>query len=412
MAALCTMGRRRLVVDSAPVRACSEAGAIVVAKTAMPDFGTLASGISSQFGVIGNPWGPQYTRMARAPERPSRWRPASGPWRWVPTSPARYGFRPRTAALAAIKPTQGRIAYTPASVTRSAGPMARSSRRPRDHARVRSAKPTRATPGVCRANSRPPHGAPITFAGSGSAMLTAMGYGLTADAETLAVVAKAGEQLAAWGAEVERASARRHRRGIRCVSISASSSGGWPRADGAPDHHGERLRGIESSSGATRRAVSPAGRDGRRQRRGRGARPCCRAHGAGCDLIVAPVLPVPAFPAGRLRPERPTYLSLYHASFTAWFNQTGQPAASICGGRTAVSGMPIGLQIVGKRFHDAEVLRVAVLLEEAFALELPWPTSSARRTPMSETAVRGRPGPVGSFRMSWLGSRGHRRCRP
>ena len=35
--------------------------------------------------------------------------------------------------------------------------------------------------------------------------------------------------------------------------------------------------------------------------------------------------------------------------------------------------MPIGIQIAGKRFCDADVLRVAVLLEEALAIELPWP---------------------------------------
>ena len=43
-------------VDSAPVRRLREAGAVVVAKTTMPDFGALASGISSQFGIITNPW--------------------------------------------------------------------------------------------------------------------------------------------------------------------------------------------------------------------------------------------------------------------------------------------------------------------------------------------------------------------
>jgi len=35
--------------------------------------------------------------------------------------------------------------------------------------------------------------------------------------------------------------------------------------------------------------------------------------------------------------------------------------------------MPIGIQIVGQRFRDAEVLRLAVLLEEALDVDLPWP---------------------------------------
>ena len=83
-------------------------------------------------------------------------------------------------------------------------------------------------------------------------------------------------------------------------------------------------------------------------------------------------MPVPTFPADHVGPAAGVP-PLYHANFTAWFNQTGQPAASICGGRTRLTGMPIGVQIVGKRFCDADVLRVAVLLEEALAVDLPWP---------------------------------------
>lgn len=84
------------------------------------------------------------------------------------------------------------------------------------------------------------------------------------------------------------------------------------------------------------------------------------------------MLPTPTFPARDSCP-RADLPPLYHTSFCAWFNQTGQPAASICGGRTAADGMPIGIQIVGQRFRDGDVLRVAVLLEEALDLDLPWP---------------------------------------
>jgi aspartyl-tRNA(Asn)/glutamyl-tRNA(Gln) amidotransferase subunit A len=49
------------------------------------------------------------------------------------------------------------------------------------------------------------------------------------------------------------------------------------------------------------------------------------------------------------------------------FNITGQPAVSIPCGWTA-DGLPVGLQIVGKRFEDGTLLRVARRLEEI----LPW----------------------------------------
>jgi aspartyl-tRNA(Asn)/glutamyl-tRNA(Gln) amidotransferase subunit A len=57
--------------------------------------------------------------------------------------------------------------------------------------------------------------------------------------------------------------------------------------------------------------------------------------------------------------------------YTYPFNLTGQPAASVPCGFTR-DGLPIGLQIVGRRFDDVSVLRAAA----AFERERPW--SNAR----------------------------------
>ena len=63
---------------------------------------------------------------------------------------------------------------------------------------------------------------------------------------------------------------------------------------------------------------------------------------------------------------RPTeYLSW--TAFTYPFNVTGQPAASVPCGRDR-DGLPVGLQIVGRRGEDALVLRAARAFERAF----PW----------------------------------------
>ncbi len=58
------------------------------------------------------------------------------------------------------------------------------------------------------------------------------------------------------------------------------------------------------------------------------------------------------------------------------FNLTGQPAASIPCGWTG-TGLPVGLQIVGRRFQDTALLRLAAACEQIH----PW----ADRTPPSET---------------------------
>jgi Asp-tRNA(Asn)/Glu-tRNA(Gln) amidotransferase A subunit family amidase len=49
-----------------------------------------------------------------------------------------------------------------------------------------------------------------------------------------------------------------------------------------------------------------------------------------------------------------------------------QPAASINCGYSA-SGLPIGLQIVGRRFDDLGVLQVSRAYELLRGAQLPWP---------------------------------------
>ncbi|MDT0634161.1 amidase [Spectribacter hydrogenoxidans] len=86
------------------------------------------------------------------------------------------------------------------------------------------------------------------------------------------------------------------------------------------------------------------------------------------DLLVSPVLPIPAFPKGQEVPDgwhSPRWPSW--TPFTYPFNLTGQPAASVpCGFNR--DGLPIGLQIVGARHQDAVVLRAAKTLENV----APW----------------------------------------
>jgi aspartyl-tRNA(Asn)/glutamyl-tRNA(Gln) amidotransferase subunit A len=92
----------------------------------------------------------------------------------------------------------------------------------------------------------------------------------------------------------------------------------------------------------------------------------------GHDLLLTPTLPVTAFEAGLDQPGsvagRPTeYLSW--TAFTYPFNVTGQPAATVpCG---SVDGMPVGLQIVGRRGADALVLRAAAAFEAAHPWRFP-----------------------------------------
>jgi len=83
------------------------------------------------------------------------------------------------------------------------------------------------------------------------------------------------------------------------------------------------------------------------------------------DLLVTPTVCVPPFEAGRSSPP-----DWDESSADSWmaltfpFDMTGQPAISVPCGFTA-DGRPIGLQIVGPRGADALVLRAARAFEKA-----------------------------------------------
>jgi aspartyl-tRNA(Asn)/glutamyl-tRNA(Gln) amidotransferase subunit A len=83
-----------------------------------------------------------------------------------------------------------------------------------------------------------------------------------------------------------------------------------------------------------------------------------RSHQADLDVLVLPTTPFPATPLESTTLEvgqgEQDLTSLIR--MTAPFDLTGQPALSIPCGMTA-SGLPIGLQLVGRDFEDELVLR-------------------------------------------------------
>ena len=96
------------------------------------------------------------------------------------------------------------------------------------------------------------------------------------------------------------------------------------------------------------------------------------------DLLLTPAVSVPAFPLPRLRPAdwpEHDWDWLAWAEFSYPFNLSGNPAASLPCGFTA-EGLPVGLQVVGRRFDDLGVLQASALFEKA----RPW---ADRRPPLA-----------------------------
>ncbi len=84
------------------------------------------------------------------------------------------------------------------------------------------------------------------------------------------------------------------------------------------------------------------------------------------DVILTPTTPTPAFQAGTTQPPKVKGKQLSVVSwmsFTYPFNLTGLPAASIPCGWTK-EGLPVGMQIVGKRYDEKIVLQVAYAFEK------------------------------------------------
>ena len=93
------------------------------------------------------------------------------------------------------------------------------------------------------------------------------------------------------------------------------------------------------------------------------------------DLLLTPTLCLPAFPLGIVGPHEVAGREVTHLGWTLCypFNYSGQPAVSVPAGWTT-GGLPVGLQIVGRRLEDALVLRAAAAFEAA----RPW---ASRRPP-------------------------------
>ncbi|HET8577483.1 MAG TPA: amidase family protein, partial [Methylomirabilota bacterium] len=95
------------------------------------------------------------------------------------------------------------------------------------------------------------------------------------------------------------------------------------------------------------------------------------------DLLLTPTVAVPPFEVGRPGVKEingRTVSSLGWMPFCYPFNLTGQPAATVPVGFTR-AGLPVGLQIVGRRHGE----RVVLAASAAFEAAAPW---ADRRPPL------------------------------
>jgi amidase/aspartyl-tRNA(Asn)/glutamyl-tRNA(Gln) amidotransferase subunit A len=352
--------------DAPPSARLKEAGAVIVGKTTMPDFGMLAAGVSSLYGITRNPWD-----LARNPGGSSAGAAASlaaGIGFGAVGSDIAGSVRLPAAqcGLVALKPTQGRVPHLAPSTMRSAGPMARTV----DDVIALYRVLTRPDPRDIW--SLPPEpddrlDEPLDPRGLRIGLLTDLGAGPEPLDEVVEVVRAAAAALASAGAVVKDVPAPFEGDPYpaldRLFQVRARAE--W---ESLPEPARDLVLPVVADW-----AAGAAGITATQFARDTEAVMAAQARLADAiddvDFVLSPVLPVVGFPAEApgADPARP----LAHTGFTAWFNQTGQPAASVCFG--FAGGMPVGVQVAGRRFADQEVLRVTKWIETCRPAELRWP---------------------------------------
>jgi len=353
-------------VDSPPAARLNEAGAVIVGKTTMPDFGMMAAGVSSLYGITRNPW-----NLARSTGGSSAGAGAA--------LAAGIGFSSVGSDIAgsvrlpaghcglvALKPTQGRIPHLAPSTMRSAGPMGRTVDDVLDLYDVISGFDAR----DLWALAPEPAGStrePLSPKGLRIGVLTELGYGFGADDEVLQVVTECAEALRSAGAVVTPMapvfSTDPYPALDRVFQVRAQAE-----LESIAHEHRDRVHPVIRAwcAPAEKYTAAELTRDSEAvAASAERMRAACAAY----DFVIAPVLPTVGFAAEEcgLDPAVP----LGHCGFTAWFNQTAQPASALCFGFAA--GMPVGLQVIGPRLADRSVLLLTKWLEANRAAEISWP---------------------------------------
>ena len=354
--------------DAPPSARLKEAGAIIFAKTTQPDLGMLASGVSSAHGIVRNPWNTDFN-----PGGSSAGAAASVAAGITPCSiGSDIGGSIRLPAahcgLFGFKPTNGRIPHIPPDPMRSAGPLTRDVA---DGALLLSVltRPDWRDYGALPPNKETYHNElERGLQGLQIGLMLDMGFGPSVSPEVSQEVEMEAGVFEDAGATVEPISpafdfdpldAIERYFMVRCyLEYSAFAEDQKQQvlpyiqqwSMGATEVSGVEVMTALATIEQAKAIIATVFKD--------------------YDYVLSPVMPVFGFAAEALGadPDNP----IAHIGFTSLYNQTGQPAASICCG-FAENGLPIGLQIIGKRFDDLGVLQLAYAYEQRRGLDMPWP---------------------------------------
>ena len=356
--------------DAPPAARLREAGTVLLAKTTMPDWGMLSSGLSTFHPLTRNPWD-----LASNPGGSSAGAGAAAAAGYGPLHVGTdIGGSIRLPAawcgVVGFKPSNGRIPIQPAYYGRVAGPMTRTVA----DAALMMRELSR--PDVRDAMSLPWQDIDwddldIELKGLRLGVQLDAGWGLPVEPETRAAIEAAARKFEAAGASVEP---------VRAFCTREMADGmdrfwrmrSWLDFSALPPERRDRVlpyirqwiaRGATLTGAEVFHGFSQMG----------ALRDAAVAACAPYDAVLSPVSPVARFPAEWASPINDPERPFEHIAFTLPFNMSEQPAVSVDCGRTS-GGAPIGLQIAGRRHDDLGVLRLARAWERLREPPPAWPS--------------------------------------
>lgn len=357
------------LVDAPPAARLRELGAVILGKTTMPDYGMLSSGLSSFHSLTRNPWNLDLNPGGSSAGAAAAGAAGYGPIHIGTDIGGSIRLPAGWCGLVGLKPSLGRVPIDPPYVGRVAGPLARTV------ADIALAMSVVSRPDWRDGMSLPPAAIdwtmrPAEVRGRRIGLMLDIGAGIDPGDEVRSAVEAAAQSF--------------EREGAILVPVAPILT--REMLDGLDDFWRARAwSDIEILPAERRARILPyilrwaeagARIPGAAAVRGFGRTIEMRRAAAqlfqNVDFVLSPTAPMVAFPAGLASPLNDPERPFEHIGFTVVWNMSEQPALSINCGYTE-AGLPIGLQIVGPRFDDVGVLRLASAYETWRSQQRPWP---------------------------------------
>ena len=361
--------------DSPAAARVRESGAVILGKTTMPDFGMLSSGVSSIHGITRNPW-----RLDRNTSGSSSGAAAAvvagyGPLHLGTDIGGSVRLPATHGGFFALKPSGGRVPINPPFMGRVAGPMTRTVA---DAARLMNvvtgadhrdytSLPAQQFDYVAAVDSA----GPADLRGLKIGLIDAMGVGLAPHPEIVSATNNAAKALADAGAHVEPLRSFLTADMLENMNLFFEARSHNDYLALSPDQQGKVLPFIVEwctwrANAFTGRQVMAAYNKIIEMREA--AVLACQPY----DYVISPTSPILPYAAESCCPGDDPRDALPHIAFTVAYNMSEQPAASLnwC---YSTDGLPIGVQIIGRRFDDVGVMRVARAMEQLRPAQRAWP---------------------------------------